>query len=178
MNILSKIKRYKIFLVVFVLFFSPLFSEEEKACAGGHRFTSPKAEKVLEWTKRNLPQKGILKEDPNGFVYLKVDDRYVNELFLKLAPRGYEKPEKAHISVIYRDDEKKIGKIDEIGKEYSFTINEFGIVDAKTKKFLALSVNAPGLEELREKYGLTPFLFNNHCYHISIAEEKRASRRK
>jgi len=134
---------------------------------------------ALEWAQNHLPQVGTLKEDLRGFVYLKVDDDYIEQLFPMLENTHYEKPPYfrradspgAHISVFYVDERDKIGAIKEIGQTYSFKITGFAEVPEKTHKYIALQVDSPQLEQLREKYGLSPLL-KGHKFHITIAKKK------
>ncbi|MBA3720946.1 MAG: hypothetical protein H0W88_00925 [Parachlamydiaceae bacterium] len=134
---------------------------------------------VVEWAKNNLPQNGILKEDPDGFVYLKVDDGYINQLFPQLHVRNYVKPPffrrpdapGAHISVIYVEELRRIGKIKEIGSSYTFTIKSLAFVPPQTGEFIILQVESPELDNLRSSYGLSPHL-KGHQFHISIAKRR------
>ncbi len=130
----------------------------------------------LPWVKANLPKEGILQQAKDGFIYLKVDDSYIDDLYSKFVPFGYEKPHDylgAHISVIDTFKGKKLQHIEEIGQEYTFTIKNFRIVHLKDKNFIALIVESPDLEKLRKKYGLRPLRLNNPL-HISIAKQEHA----
>ena len=54
--------------------------------------SGPQTEEIVQWARAHLPQTGVLKEDRGGFVYLKVDDGYINQLFPRLSDPGYVKP--------------------------------------------------------------------------------------
>lgn len=154
-------------LCAFFLWLLPLSGAVQQAAA------------PVEWAIEHLPQSGVLKVARDGFVYLKVDDRYIDELFPLLDKPEYRKPPYfrrpnapgAHISVIYVDERHKTGWIDEIGHKYSFKITGMGSVPADTQEYIVLEVAAPGLERLREKYGLSPLL-KGHQFHITIAKRK------
>ncbi len=132
------------------------------------------AEDALIWAKAHLSQEGVLEENKMGFVYLKVDDGYIKDLYGQFAEFGFEKPpasEGAHVSVMYPFEEKKIGTIKELGRVYSFTLKGIRIVTLKHRKFVILDIDAPGLEQLRKEYGLRPLLLG-HPFHISIAKHQ------
>lgn len=165
----------------FFLFSSPIFSIE-KIALERHRaqtLSIPNALTVVHWAKDYLPTTGTLTEAKDGFVYLKVDDDYINQLFRILSNSEYTKPPYfrrsdspgAHISVFYVDERKQTGKITEIGQEYSFKIARLSAVPTKTLKYIVLEVTSPELEELRKKYGLSPLL-KDHKFHITIAQKK------
>ena len=134
---------------------------------------------ALQWAESHLPQSGILKEEHRGFVYLKVDDDYIEHLFQMLENTQYEKPPYfrrsdspgAHISVFYTDERNRTGAIKELGQTYSFKIIGFAEVPEKTHEYIVLQVESPQLEQLREKYGASPLL-KGHKFHITIAKKK------
>lgn len=133
---------------------------------------------VIQWAEQHLPQTGVLKEDARGFVYLKVDDGYINKLSQFVIDPRYGKPPYfrrpdspgAHISVIYREERNRTGPIQEIGQTFPFTLMELAHVPPKTGKYLVLQVYSPELEHLRKKYDLSPLL-KGHAFHITIAEK-------
>ncbi len=125
---------------------------------------------------KNLPAEGTLVQKPDGYAYVKVDDRYIHDLFPLLKAVGFEKPPYfrrgdapgAHISVFY---EKEHIKAEEVGKKYLFTLRKIVLVKPKENLFyIVLEVDAPELERLRQKYGLHPKL-NRHEFHITIARK-------
>lgn len=134
---------------------------------------------IVLWARENLPQIGVLKEDKEGFVYLKVDDGYINQLFPKLAnseyaiPPYFRRPDSpgAHISVFIVGERHRTGEIKELGQKYSFQISHLASVPPRTHKFIVLQVSSPELEQLRKKYGLPPLL-KGHEFHITIGEKK------
>lgn len=138
------------------------------------------SQKIVEWARANLPQTGALKID-DGFVYLKVDDRYINQLFPLVESPRYMKPPYfrhhgspgAHISVMYLDElqPKKHTSISELGKSFSFTLSDVVYVPPRYRNYIVVQVKAPELEDLRQKYGLSPLL-KDHEFHITIAKKK------
>lgn len=137
---------------------------------------------VINFAQEHLSKTGILKRNKEGFVYLKVDDGYIDQLFPLLRNPSYERPPYfrrfnspgAHISVFYVHETKRIGNIKEIGKRFAFRIKALAIVPDRTREYIVLKVASPELEQLRKKYGLAPFL-NGHDFHITIAKKKRLS---
>jgi hypothetical protein len=94
---------------------------------------------ALAYAQKHLPQYGELRQQQGGFAYIKVDDRYIHELFPLLnAGPGFEKPPYfrkrnstgAHISMINRDEGKKVG---EIGQIFYFTIKDIITVNNPDK---------------------------------------------
>lgn len=138
-----------------------------------------KEETIIHWAQNHLPQSGVLTENNDGFVYLKVDDDYINQLFPLLDNPAYVKPPYfrrldspgAHISVFYVDERKQTGKIKEIGQKYSFKIKSIAYVPPKRPEYIVLELDSKELEALREKYGLSPHL-KGHDFHITIAKKK------
>lgn len=130
--------------------------------------------RVMQWATTHLSHQGILKIY-EGYVYLKVDNGYVDQLYpmLELSP-GYHKlhnPHGAHITVV-EPWEKKRSRIDEVGQAFNFTPTNLKIFNTKRKSWVVLIVDAPELKQLREKHGLSPLPDNAHSFHISIAEKK------
>ncbi len=140
-------------------------------------YEAPYAE-ALSYAKQNLALHGTLVQQPHGYAYLKVDDRYIHELFpLLKAERGYQEPPYfrrkdapgAHISVVYKDENVKLK---EVGQQFNFTLKN--IIEVHPKKdlsYIVLQVEAPELEELRTRYKLKRKLRGQ--FHISIAKKGR-----
>lgn len=133
---------------------------------------------VVEYAKQNLPLEGQLIMKSDGFAYLKVDDEYIHTLFpmLGLEEEGFKKPPYfrsneapgAHISVFYVNEHIFP---EEIGQTFSFELKQMALVKpAQNTSYAVLQVDAPELETLRKKYGLSPKLFG-HDFHISIAKK-------
>ena len=131
---------------------------------------------ALAYAQKNLAHEGILIQKPDGYAYLKVDDRYINDLFPLLhAQPNYKKPPYfrrnnqpgAHISVIYKDENIKLK---EVGQKFSFKIRDITTVNPKNNSYIILQVDSPELEKLRTSYGLGPKL-HGHEFHISIAKK-------
>src|SRR5690606_31062430 len=103
----------------------------------------------LAYAEKNLPTKGILRQKKDGFAYLKVDDRYINDLFPLLeAGADFKKPAYfrninspgAHISVIYKNERVTLGQ--ELGKEFSFDLIKIDSTKNKNDNFIILDVHS------------------------------------
>lgn len=120
----------------------------------------------------------------NGFVYLNVNNQYIDEIapmlplkgkFTKTATKA--KSMGAHISVMHEDEliGKGIWELSEAGQWFNFTVKELRYVDRKTAKgqnrLWLLAVEAPGLERLRQEYRLKPKL-QGHDFHITLGTEE------
>lgn len=140
---------------------------------------TPGASDVLQ----NLEGIGKLCVKSNGYVYLDVSNAYVDSVVPHLSVgEGFEKkstkPKKvgAHISVILEDEmiKHQIWEVPESEELFTFTAKEVRQVDvttrAGTKRLWLVAVECPGLERLREKYGLSPKL-KGHDFHITLGSE-------
>lgn len=133
---------------------------------------------AVKYAQEKLPLEGQLVLNPDGFVYLKVDDNYIRTLFpmLNLKEEGYKEPPffrrkdspGAHISIFYHHEHISPTQV---GQTFHFEPTKITIVRSKNKHFVVLQVNSPELEKLRESYGLSPKLFG-HDFHISIGEKE------
>lgn len=126
---------------------------------------------------------GQLKLKENGYVYVDVDNAYIDEIWPQLPLQGEfnpvsTKPKKmgAHISVIYENEmiKNEIWNLAEAGEWFTFEIKELRYVDRNTAKgprrCWLLVAEAPALERLRMHYGLKPKL-KEHDFHISLGNE-------
>lgn len=133
-------------------------------------------EEIVEIANSTLPKEGVLIRKSDGFVYVKVDDRYIHDLFplLGLEESGFKKPPYfrtrqapgAHISVF---NENEHVDPDEIGQVFHFTLKNLAVVENHKAQYVVLQVESKELEELRKRYGLKPLL-QGHAYHITIAK--------
>lgn len=166
--------KYLLSLILSVTFVLPLASSEPKP------FTNFSAFALAQ----SLPHSGELREK-KGYYYVKVDDRYINDIFPLFTQSKLQKPPYfrshnapgAHISVFYEDETKHLGTITELGSTFSFQLNRFVSVHVKNKKLYLMQVIAPQLEALRSKYGLKPKL-HGHEFHITIAVHKEKKKSK
>ena len=121
---------------------------------------------------------GFLTKGSNNYIYLNIDNAFIDDLFPLLDNPGIEIPDYfgdqkagAHISVIY-PEENKIISLEDLHKEYSFRIYDIAQANLGRKAYYILLVDSPELLQLRRKYGL-PDLLNfkgfKICFHITIA---------
>lgn len=132
-----------------------------------------------------IEQTGILKQKENGYLYVDVSNEFITSSIPLINVPGTIKPPShltskkgigAHISVIYENEllENDIGEIEELGQQYSFSVMEVRTVkmniNKKIKKLWLIAVAAPDLAQLREKYGLSPYL-KGHDFHITLGTQ-------
>lgn len=121
---------------------------------------------ILAYAEQNLPLKGVLKDNGRGFIYLKVDDNFIHQLWPMLEMEGLQAPDYfrsttapgAHISVFYEEETNNIPQIAELGRPFTFTperVSSFFLRD--DEELFLIQVNSPELEALRVHYGLSPF---------------------
>jgi hypothetical protein len=179
-------KYYRILtLVLFALLLISYFSskwgtDESKKTSEVHSsaIAHPSWQQVVEYAREHLPMEGQLKVKSDGFVYLKVDDAYIHNLFpmLELQKDGYREPPYfrtreapgAHMSVFYENEHVVP---EEAGQTFHFELKDIVIVKpSKHDRYAVLVVESPELEKLREKYGLSPKLLG-HDFHITLAKK-------
>ncbi len=126
----------------------------------------------------NLPNFGTLKQKENGFIYLDVDNGFINNIVSNLEIEGRLQPRPtasqsigAHISV-FHESEAVLPK--ELGSPFSFDTKEIRSFTLHTrdglKKLWVVAVNAPELELLRDSYGLSTKL-KGFDYHITLGKQ-------
>ena len=135
-------------------------------------------------TAAKVDQVAQLKLKSNGFVYLDVQDTFIDEIVSQLPVQGPFVPVStgakkmgANISVLHEDETigKELWNFEDAGDWFTFDVKELRYVDRKTSKGLVrlwlLAVDAPGLERLRIHYGLKP-KFQGHDFHITLGNEQ------
>lgn len=172
----SFIQSFFIILIASASLFSPLLAKVDYQVEDQPLVI----EKVIQYE-----QKGILKQKPNGYLYIEVSRDFIAETLPLIAaqskivpPQHYtsKKGIGAHISVMYENEQilNEIWQIYELGQEFTFTVMELRTVklnkNNKVKKLWLIAVAAPELEKLRESYGLPPQL-NNHDFHITLGTQ-------
>jgi len=129
---------------------------------------------------------GELRQTRDGFVYVDVP----NSIFAGFMPflgNEAEKPPKnerhyddigAHITVIKTKEISERGiRFEDVGKKISYKITGVEQVDnpdgwEEMQSVWFLKVEAPQLEKLRQKYGLSPRI-KDHDFHITLAVKRR-----
>ncbi|CDR33855.1 hypothetical protein [Criblamydia sequanensis] len=129
----------------------------------------------------NLPKTGILKMKRDGYLYVKVDDRYIHNLQPKIRLQGFKKPPYfresdspgAHISVAYTFERVAFkGYMPELNQEISFTPVRLETVrKGNGTEYFLLVVQSKQLEEIRKRHGLKPKLMD-HDFHITIGVKR------
>lgn len=136
---------------------------------------APNSSKIQAFAQSHLLSKGILKEK-EGFVYVDLDDAFIYDLFPLIEEEGFEMPPYfgkeglvgAHITVIDQIEAPLLHgkKVKECGKEISFTLKECKVVSPPSfEKAYLITVEAPMLDQIREKYG---FSHKKWDFHITI----------
>jgi len=134
-----------------------------------------------------LPNTGILKVDPiYSYCYLKVHDDFIHTLFPMIGEENIQMPDYfsertsflgAHISLVY-PNESKSKEIksdimnDKIDHAHSFQVVSLIKAKVYSKIMVGLVVDAPSLEQIRKKYGLSSELNYNGVivpFHITLA---------
>lgn len=159
------------------------FGEPVEGMYSNGDFIKVEHEEVLA-TAAKVNAVGQLCLKGNGFVYLDVDNDFVDRIVEKLPVEGPFTPIStkakqmgAHISVIYEDEmvQKEIWELKEAGQWFTFEVKElryFSRTSVKEEKRLwLLAADSPGLQRLRMKYGLKPKL-KGHDFHITLGSEK------
>lgn len=145
-------------------------------------FVPVENEQLIELASR-VDAIGQLKLRSNGYVYVDVDDSFVEELSPLLdVSENFEPLETgdrklgAHISVFYEDEmiKHEIWDLEEAGEWFTFEVKALHYVDLKRstgpKRCWFITVDSPALQRLRIKYGLKPKL-QGYDFHITLGYE-------
>lgn len=133
----------------------------------------------LERATQALSHSGTLSRAGN-FIYVDIDDQFVFHLGNLVSGEGFQPPPYfsgktqagAHISVCYANEWESCGAplFEECGEVIAFTPLHYHVVKppnwGEIEELLLLEVDAPTLDTIRAKYGLTEKVFP---YHITIA---------
>lgn len=143
-------------------------------------FASSEMKKQIE---ELLKKKGKLSENSKGFIYVEVQDGFIEELLpfidnpnAKPAPYlgNYTTPSSPHIPVILVTERqaKEIAEVKEVGEEVPFEILGLHSVSPhnwpKVDRVWFLTVLSSRLEEIRRRYRLPPRI-GGHDFIIAIA---------
>jgi hypothetical protein len=146
--------------------------------------SSPSTE-ILSYIEKNLPCHGILRNS-NGFIYVDLDDQFIHELNAYIEKEGFEKPPYfgktglvgAHITLMYPYETKQYGikEMEESGEKIVFTPIKCQVAQPTNWKGIDevyfIVVDAPQLDQIREKYGLPK---QDHDFHITIGIKRKDS---
>lgn len=115
---------------------------------------------------------GQLKLKSNGYVYLDVNNAFVEKIAPLLPVDVTAKKIGAHISVMLEDEMigHEIWNLAEAGQWFKFEVKQVRYVDRKGDRLWLLAVECPGLQRLRKHYGLKPKL-QNRDFHITIGSQ-------
>lgn len=144
---------------------------------------APFSDKVLSYIQDKLPLEGVLKKSGN-FVYLAIDEAYIHKLISLIHNAGFEEPPYfggadlvgAHITVMSEAEclYYNIKDISDFGKTIQFTPKTCETIHLtrpcsplpqETDELYLIVVDAPELNQIREKYGLPPAKYD---FHITI----------
>jgi hypothetical protein len=131
---------------------------------------------------------GQLRQNKQGFIYLDVNNQFINAMLPHLRTEGLTRPpyfnlfiapEGAHVPIISKReaDFHYLDEIKELGQSFSFVIE--GLYSSKpdtwpeVEEVWFLKVQSPELEALRQRYFLTT-LPNGHDFHIAVAVKPRS----
>lgn len=169
------------FLRCLYIFLMALF-----ATSVAQEIPAPSCPMILNYTDKNLPHHGILKNS-NGFVYVDLDDEYIHKLITFIQQDGFEEPPYfgdpglvgAHITVMYPEEATKYGvkEIRECGEMVSFVPKKCQVVHPPRWKEIDevyfIVVDAPQLDQIRKKYGLPK---REHDFHITIGVKPKMAK--
>jgi hypothetical protein len=134
---------------------------------------------LLFEAKWHLDSTGILKQTPEGLVYLDISDDYIHKLYPFLQEEGLQKPYySAHIPVISEQEKSHLEGIQEIGQSFKFSPQKCIRLMLKhhpqLEEIWMLNVKSPPLEHFREKYKL-PSKLHSQEFSIVIAVKPKTS---
>lgn len=129
----------------------------------------------------------------SGWLLLSVPNAFVRGVFDALTAPGAELPTtglmnvpnvdgdvlNAHISVMTAAEVEQIGadKINERGHMFHYAlgpVEEIPVHNVEgVSKVWAVQIKSPALAALRKSYGLSPYINNNHQFHITVAARRK-----
>lgn len=134
---------------------------------------------------KTVPLYGKLKQANDGYVYVDVSNNFINGIFPLIRDPDAEKPPYfeakyqkvgAHISVIKSEEAEMLEDIEEIGEEFAFKLGPLKSTEPEgwddMDRVWFIQLEAPELEQLRKKYGLSKKL-NGHEFHITVAVKRK-----
>lgn len=130
----------------------------------------------------SIQKTGILKQKENGFIYLDIDNAFIDDVIpvMELPGEIRKRPTSsrsmgAHISVF--DEHESIQPV-ELGQVFHFEVKDIRSFTLHSrdglKKLWVISTESPELEALRESYGLSPRL-KGYDYHITLGKQMPAA---
>ena len=149
--------------------------------------------KTCKTAASNYHLAGRLYLAKSGWLLLSVPNAFVRGLFDALVAPGAELPTtdlmnvpnvdagvlNAHISVMTADEVAAIGadKINERGQAFNYglgPVEEIPVhnIDGVSKVW-AVQIKSPALSALRKSYGLSPYIHNDHQFHITVAARRK-----
>ena len=143
--------------------------------------------KLAKQKLQDVPLKGTIRQNKNGFVYVEVSNDVIHGLFTLIDEKNIEKPPYfggknkigAHVSLISDEEIKdhKIEMIEEIGDEIHFSLGEMFSVKPDWKEMERVwfvEVESQEFIDLRQKYGLPKsYKGKRHPYHITFAVRRK-----
>ena len=136
----------------------------------------------LDTVLTNLATTGIVKIAENDFVYLDIDDGYINAVYPLIGNANTLKPDYfsaetsfigAHISIAYPDEHMKIEKFF-IGTEHIFKVLGLVTTTLLNKHYYALHVRVPTLTAIRVQHDLPAQLQTEGYlvdFHITVGKQ-------
>lgn len=140
---------------------------------------------IVDYANANLSQCGTLQKSSDGLVYLKISDRYIDDLYPLLQstlpdsersalckpPYAGKGGVGAHISVIYPAElPTPITSFPEKGRKECFSLSGIAYVEPEQGPFQRVyyvRAISSDLGSLRKNYSLPP-QYKNHDFHITI----------
>src|SRR4051812_13982181 len=105
---------------------------------------------LLDFARKKIEKSGRICQTADGFIYLKVTDDFIHQLF-PLLPESEKKipdyftgqsPIGAHISLIYPEEKRISSKVKELGQRISFEVTGLFKAILNEKTYFALEINS------------------------------------
>jgi len=144
----------------------------------------PRSKDLIDYVCQNIPLTGTIKMDSRGYIYLKLSDSYIIDIYSYLNQKqidmppyfDQQKPFGAHISVVLPQEERQRIVPEEIDCDIEFEITGSYFAEPENwyemKYVWFLTIKSPSLESLRTKLGLSSKI-NDEEFYITFAVQKR-----
>jgi hypothetical protein len=138
---------------------------------------------LLKFVQMHLACTGHLCQRENGYLYLKISDDFIRQLFQFIDAPEKELPDYfsesnytgAHISVAYPEEADQIMQVKSVNSTYTFGLGSYFKAEIRNKLYFGCTVESPALAQIRAELGLSKMLnFKGTLvpFHFTIATKK------
>jgi len=129
----------------------------------------------INFEHQKIPINGrlSLQKGDGDFLMVEIPQEFLDQVYEAIQEKGMQKPDyRAHISVMSGNEMNDI-EVEEVGEDITLNLGPIMSVNPENwdemERVWFIECDAPRLKEIRQKYGLTPLIDEDHEFHITIA---------